>query len=130
MYNTHFPNGDYGLESVIDFHGCYIEIMTTENLKKFVKEVIRLSDMNAHGDPVIWEDFDATEPHLKGVSLFQWIETSNIVVHAIMTGLVMFNLFSCKPYEPQDIVDFGKDFWKARRVGLTVVPRGVYLLAH
>ncbi|MHA2427563.1 MAG: S-adenosylmethionine decarboxylase [Candidatus Hermodarchaeia archaeon] len=124
VYNKHFPNGDYGLEATIDFHGCDTVKITTDNLKEFVTQVIRLSDMKPHGDPVIWEDLEATEPHLTGISIFQWIQTSDIVIHALTTGLVLFNLFSCKPFDPQQIADFGKDFWKANKVDLTTVTRG------
>jgi len=123
-YNKHFSTGNYGLEAVIDFHGCDVAKATTENLRVFLDEVIKLSDMEAHGEPIFWVDMEATEPHLKGISVFQWIKTSNIVIHALATGLVLFNLFSCKPFDPDVIVEFGRKFWQADRVQMNVVDRG------
>jgi S-adenosylmethionine/arginine decarboxylase-like enzyme len=125
-YNTNFANGNYGEESLFDFHGCDADKFTPESLIEFVNQIIKIADMEAYGDPIVWEDKQPKELHLNGVSVFQWIKTSNIVIHSLsLTGLVMVNLFSCKPFNALEIANFGKEFFQAERCEVSTVKRGV-----
>jgi len=122
MYNSNFKDGSFGLEAVLDFHDCDF---THEDIISFVPEIVRIADMEAHDEPIVWEDDESEDLHLRGISIFQWIKTSNIVVHALdHTKLVMLNLFSCKPFDPVAIADFGQQYLKAKRVSMQRVPRG------
>jgi S-adenosylmethionine decarboxylase len=125
-YNNIMEDGSYGIEVFIDLHKCNTEKFTKDGMVNFVNELIQKADMQAFGDPVIWEDFDQTEPHLKGISIFQWIHTSNIVVHALsMTQLAMVNLFTCKPFNCEKIVEFAKSYFEAEQTIHKISPRGL-----
>lgn len=124
-YNTHFDNGAFGLEAIFDFHNCDTSKFTAEALVGFVNKIIEISDMEAYGEPIVWEDHVPQEVHLNGTSVFQWIKTSNIVLHTLnLTGLALLNLFSCKPFDPDEIAKYGKEFFAAENVKVTVVDRG------
>ena len=124
-FNSHFDDGVYGIEAIFDFHDCDVSKFTAEDLTNFVNQIIEIAGMEAHGDPMIWEDHNAQELHLQGTSVFQWIKTSNIVIHTLtLTKLVLLNLFSCKPFDAQKVREFGENFFKAGRVSTTIVIRG------
>jgi S-adenosylmethionine decarboxylase len=115
--------GGYGLELVIDLHGCDLSDLTREKLGKFFVELCDLIKMKRHGDPIFWED-TSDIPHLKGVSGFQFIETSNVVCHPLpMLNAVYLNLFSCKEFDTEEALRFCKDYWGATTESHTVVPR-------
>ena len=124
-YNTHFSDGTYGMEAIFDFHNCDVSKFNPDDLVNFVNKIIEIADMEADGDPVVWEEHEAADLHLRGTSIFQWIKTSNIVLHTLeLTDLALLNLFSCKPFDPKDIADYGKEFFAADKVDFTVVDRG------
>lgn len=125
IYNEHLDSGAYGIEAMFDFHNCDTSKFTAESLVSFVNQIIEIADMQAHGDPLIWEDNHAQELHLQGTSVFQFIKTSNIVIHTMtITGLALLNLFSCKTFDPDKVLEFGKEYFQSDNVKLTVVHRG------
>jgi S-adenosylmethionine/arginine decarboxylase-like enzyme len=79
--------------------------------------------MKRHGAPQFWKDYSDL-PHLHGISCFQFIETSNIVVHALtLKDAVYINIFSCKLFDPTVAEVFAKEFFKAKTVRALVVDR-------
>lgn len=125
IYNKNIKDGSYGIELIIDLHECDSSIFTEENLRKFVKELIEITGMKAYGEPLIWNDHNATETHLKGASIFQFIMTSDIVVHALdITGLVLINLFTCKDFNIEKTIDFAKEFFKSNKASCKILQRG------
>jgi len=74
--------GNYGLELIIDLKGCDLRDLTRQRLSRFFIELCDRIKMTRHGDPVFWEDRSGT-PHLHGISAIQFIETSNVVCHAL-----------------------------------------------
>lgn len=125
IFNTHMKEKNYGQEVIIDLFDCDINLFTKEKLIEFSKLLIKEAGMKAYGDPVIWEDHNAEELHLRGVSLFQWISTSNIVIHAItLTKLGMINMFSCKDFDAEHIAGFCKEFFNAKDMNFSIVKRG------
>jgi S-adenosylmethionine/arginine decarboxylase-like enzyme len=66
--------------------------------------------MNRPGDPLFWED-GSNLPHLHGISAVQFIETSNIVCHALpLLKAVYLNLFTCKEFDTDDALGFCKTY--------------------
>ena len=113
----------YGMELIIDMHECDTSTFTKENLSKYFIELCKLIDMKRHGQPMFWHD-DSNTPHLKGVSAIQFIETSNIVVHALeLLKTVFVNIFSCKEFNTKTAEDFTKNFFKAKKVNVRVIER-------
>lgn len=115
--------GNYGLELIVDLRGCDLSGLNRKKLRSFFVELCNLIKMKRHGDPVFWEN-TSDIPHLKGVSGFQFIETSNIVCHPLpMLSAVYVNIFSCKEFNTDKALNFCKDYWSATTENHTVVPR-------
>ena len=115
--------GNYGLELVIDLAGCDLSDLTKEKLGRFFVELCDLIQMKRHGDPVFWED-TSDIPHLRGVSGFQFIETSNVVCHSLpLLKTVYINVFSCKEFNTDKALNFCKKFWGSTSENHTVIPR-------
>ncbi|MEI6280868.1 MAG: S-adenosylmethionine decarboxylase [bacterium] len=115
--------GNYGLELVIDLKNCDLSDLSKEKMGRFFVELCNYVDMVRHGEPMYWEDYSDI-PHLNGISGIQFIETSNVVCHALpLLKAVYVNLFSCKEFEPEGTLNFCKNFWNASSDNHTVVVR-------
>ncbi len=113
----------YGIELLLDLKGCDLFDLSQAKLEEFFVQLCELIEMKRHGSPVFWEDHSGI-PHLHGTSAFQFIETSNLVAHALpMLRAVYLNVFSCKPFDTEKAKRFSVDFWLAETVVSTVVTR-------
>ena len=125
MYNRNFSDGSYGKEVIIDLYDCDREKMTEEHVVNFIQQLVKKVDMETHGEPMVWTNNESDEPHLRGTSAMQFITTSNVVVHTLsLTGLVLVNLFSCKPFDEHVVVDFSQQFFDARSYVMEPLKRG------
>jgi len=115
--------GNYGLEQILDLEGCDLSDLSREKLGRFFVDLCDLIKMKRHGEPVFWED-TSDEPHLRGISGFQFIETSNVVCHPLpLLNKVYINIFSCKEFDTEAALKFCKEFWGATSYNNSVVPR-------
>ncbi len=115
--------GNYGLELIIDLKNCDLSDLSEEKMTKFFIELCDRINMIRHGKPLMWEDY-SDEPHLNGISGIQFIETSNVVCHALpLLKAVYINLFSCKEFLPDDALKFCMEFWNSNSENHTVVTR-------
>jgi hypothetical protein len=115
--------GNYGLELIVDMKGCDLSDLTCEKLGRFLVDLVDRVKMVRHGDPLFWEDHSGV-PHLDGISAVQFIETSNVVCHALpILRAIYLNLFSCKPFDADDALGFCMDYWGASSENHTVVTR-------
>lgn len=131
IYNINMPTGDFGLEASIDLHQCDPQKMNLESLLAFVREMIEIADMTAHGEPVVWDATESDELHIKGFSILQLIKTSSIVVHTMdKTNLICVNLFSCKPFDPMVIFNFAKAFFNTESASVSTTTRGLASMPH
>ncbi len=116
-------NKSYGIELILDLHYCGVEKMTKDCLSEYFIEVCDLISMTRHGEPMFWHD-KTDDPNLKGVSGVQFIETSNIVVHALeLKKAVYINIFSCKLFDTSTAENFSKNFFGAEKVDARVLKR-------
>ena len=84
-----------------------------EALEKFGKEMCKVIDMKAYGEPII-NRFGKGE--LEGYSMVQLIETSNITVHLDeFENKVFIDIFSCKNFDPKKAKNFSKEYFKAKK---------------
>lgn len=117
----------YGIELIVNASGCDPALMTRAKLAQFIVELCEKIDMNRALEPYFWDEINggaSEEPHLKGVSVFQFIETSNIVIHALTKlEVIFFNIFSCKPFEPSAVEDYIKQYFKAQLVDSQLIER-------
>ncbi|MEX1997615.1 MAG: S-adenosylmethionine decarboxylase [Candidatus Andersenbacteria bacterium] len=117
----------YGIELVINASGCDPSLMTREKLAVFIEQLCERIDMKRALEPYFWDEINGgstPEPHLKGVSVFQFIETSNIAIHALtMLEVIFLNIFSCKPFEQKAVEKFVKEYFKAQHVESKLIER-------
>ena len=97
--------GDYGLELILDLHGCDPHKFTRGSIKQYFVELCELIDMKRE-DLHFWDDEDVpeeeqqTDPKTKGISAVQFILTSSIVIHALpLLKSAYVNIFSCKDFD-------------------------------
>ena len=113
----------YGLELLLDLKNCDLADLSREKLTAYFIQLCDVIGMKRHGSPVFWEDHSGI-PHLHGLSAIQFIETSNVVCHALpLLRAVYLNIFSCKSFDTEEAKQFSAEFWKAESVVFTVVTR-------
>ena len=113
----------YGLELLLDLKGCDLRDLSPAKLADYFIQLCDLIAMKRHGEPVFWEDHSGI-PHLHGLSAIQFIETSNVVCHALpLLGAVYLNIFSCKEFDPETARRFSVGYWGADSVVSSVVVR-------
>ena len=90
----------WGMMAVIDLHDADRErLADPDTIRAFVTDVIDAIGMVAHG-PTLLERFG--EGDLEGWSAMQFIETSNLTIHADeFGGRCYVDVFSCKAFDPE-----------------------------
>lgn len=114
----------FGWELIMDLYDCdQNSISQEESIKKYAREICRVIDMKAYGEPQI-PYFGENAEHTKGYSLLQFIETSSITGHfSEGTGAAYINIFSCKKYDYELAEKFTKEFFGAERVNSRFIIR-------
>jgi S-adenosylmethionine/arginine decarboxylase-like enzyme len=102
----------FGFELILDCYDCDITIISSkEKLEEYARKLCEVIDMKPYGNPIV-EYFGLSEPHTKGYSIVQLIETSSITGHfSEYWGNAYINIFSCKPFEWERAEAFTKDFF-------------------
>jgi len=115
--------GYWGLASQIDLYSCDPDLIRSETkIRQFVVELCDLIEMKRFGECQV-VNFGEDE-RVAGFSMTQLIETSLISAHfANQTNATYLDVFSCKYYDPEKAAEFAKDFFKAKDVKLSSVPR-------
>lgn len=113
----------YGIELVLDLAGCDLSDLSTARIREYFVELCDLIQMKRHGEPVFWSD-ESGDPRLHGISGFQFIETSNVVCHALsLRKAVYLNIFSCKSFEFAAATQFSTSFWRSTSASVTLLTR-------
>ncbi len=109
----------YGYSSVIDVVNCNAPF-TRERIEDFLAALCKAINMERE-DLHFWdydddpEGYDAAEPHLRGISAVQFIKTSSIVIHTLDDFQTVFiDLFSCKDYHEDVVIDVIEDHFAGR----------------
>jgi S-adenosylmethionine/arginine decarboxylase-like enzyme len=113
----------WGLLTSLDLYRCNPEtIRDAGKIKAYVKELCRRIEMRTFGECQVVH-FGEDE-RVAGFSMIQLIETSLISGHfANLTNNAYIDIFSCKPYEPDQVVAFTKDFFEAEELEVHTVKR-------
>ena len=112
---------NYGQELILDIHNSDIERFTERLLNDFCKELCTEINMKAEKF-TIWEyedekEYNKAPPHLKGISCVQFIETSNITIHALdEMKHVYLNVFSCKEFDPKIVIKMALKYFGGKIV--------------
>ena len=108
---------EYGEEFVLDLHDCNSDKFNRKDLRRFFKELCEIIDM-VRGPLYFWdykghEELKDVDPdHVVGTSAIQFIQTSNITVHCLdRLGKVFINVFSCKGFSGDNVVEFCSKFF-------------------
>lgn len=115
--------GLWGIHTTVDLHGCDPEaIRSKELIERYVIELCDLIEMSRFGEPIV-VNF-GREPRVAGYSMFQLIETSNIAGHfANESNTAYIDVFSCKWYDPNIVVEFTKKFFGAEDATVNLMLR-------
>jgi S-adenosylmethionine/arginine decarboxylase-like enzyme len=111
---------NYGVELIMDIKNCDISKFNRKDLEEYCIKICELTKMQ-RADLHFW-DFEGQDeaygiykeeaPHLCGTSLCQFITTSNITIHSLdQWGKLYINLFTCKPFEPEEAIKLTLDFF-------------------
>jgi len=113
----------WGLLASVDLAGCDHQlIQSPQAIKQFVKELVELLKMQAHG-PTRVEKF--AEGSLEGYSAFQFIETSSITIHFDDKSgdRAFIDVFSCCFFNPLLAQKFAQRYFKAKKSNLSILLR-------
>ncbi|MFA6039510.1 MAG: S-adenosylmethionine decarboxylase [Candidatus Peribacteraceae bacterium] len=114
----------WGMAMAIDIHGCDPALVRdADAIKLFVKELCVKIDMKRFGDTLV-VNFGEDEK-VAGFSMTQLIETSLISAHfANQTNSVYLDVFSCKFYEAQTVIDYALSFFRGTSYNAHCLLRG------
>jgi len=113
----------WGLLSSIDLYKCDPDmIRNADKIKEYVKKLCEKIEMKRYGETVVVHF--GQDPRVSGFSMTQLIETSLISGHfANETNNVYIDVFSCKFYNPWQVAEFTKTFFKAHDYNVHIVLR-------
>ena len=121
--------GRYGVELILDMHGCDPKTFTRDSIKAYFEELCELIDMQRE-DLHFWDDVGRpteerqTSPHTQGTSAVQFILTSSIVIHTLdQLEAVYINIFSCKEFDPNLTENFSKKWFAASSCSARFIDR-------
>jgi len=114
----------WGISVHIDLFGCDVTTITDPlKLAVFSRKLVEVLGMEAYGDPQIqWFGNGDTE----GFTLVQLLTTSCITAHFSekYKRSAYIDIFSCKEYDPEKVVRFCGDFFRATIYHSTGIIRG------
>jgi S-adenosylmethionine/arginine decarboxylase-like enzyme len=113
----------WGLLTSLDIYGCNPQIIRdADRIKQYVVELCDLIGMKRFGECQVIH-FGRDE-RVEGYSMIQFIETSLISGHfANLTAAAYIDVFSCKPYDPDQVARFSKRFFRAESIEKHVARR-------
>ena len=92
-------------------------------LKEWVEALVEAIQMVPYGEPQIVH-FGHNEEHLKGWTVIQLIETSNIIAHFCdETGEGYIDIFSCKEYDIEVAKQSVQQFFNPSRMRCNFITR-------
>ena len=113
----------WGVSACIDLYDCDLDLMQDEAaIKCFVRLLCDLIKMRRFGETQVVRFGD--DPRVTGFSMTQLIETSLVSAHfADNSQAIYLDVFSCAPYDPEQVAEFAAQFFCARRHRLQVIER-------
>jgi len=118
MNNENF----WGKSLALNLYDCDpAKLVDEDQLRNFVKELIKVINMVAHG-PCHVDQFG--EGSLHGLSAMQFIETSSVTVHLDDKGGRAFvDVFSCKDFDADKAAAFAQKYYGAKAIVAQVMDR-------
>ena len=122
-------DNQYGIELILDMHGCDISKFTRASITEYFERLCELIDMQREDlhfwdDVAVLEEDKQTSPHTQGTSAVQFILTSSIVIHTLdQLRAVYINIFSCKVYDPKVAEEFSVKWFGANDYSARLLDR-------
>ena len=121
----------YGVELILDMHGCDSSTFTRESIGRYFKRLCELIDMKREA-LYFWDDIGVPEeerqtlPHTQGTSAVQFILTSSIIIHTLdQLAAVYVNIFSCKEFDTEASLSDLKTRFSLAEVKVWTLERGL-----
>jgi S-adenosylmethionine decarboxylase len=113
----------WGYHLIIDAKGCDTTLVTkSQYIQTFVSELVKVIKMVPYGDPILVHF--GPEPCYTGWTVIQLIETSSIVGHFMdESGDLYLDVFSCKEFDKNVVIDFLKEKFKPENVKSEFIKR-------
>ena len=113
----------WGISSSIDLYECDLKLMQdADAIREFVRLLCDRIKMRRYADTQVVHFGD--DPRVTGFSMTQLIETSLISAHfAEASCAIYLDVFSCAPYEPEEVARFAVAYFKAATYNINVVYR-------
>lgn len=113
----------WGYHLMLDCAACDKEkIQDAAHITAFAKDLVQRIDMVAYGEPQV---VNFGSGNKAGYTLVQLIETSNICAHFCNdTGDVYFDVFSCKPFDPQIVQSIVTEYFLPVNMICNFIHRG------
>ena len=112
----------WGWELILDCRGGNDNIRHAPSIASFCKELVRVLDMEAYGEPQIVK---FGKDNKSGYTLVQLITTSNITAHFCdETGDFYLNIFSCKPYDSMRAIHKVQEWFEPWSISRKFLSRG------
>ena len=110
----------WGISSSIDLYECDLALMkNADAIREFVTTLCDRIKMRRYRETQVVHFGD--DPRVEGFSMTQLIETSLISAHfANASCAIYLDVFSCAPYEPEDVAKFAADYFKAAHYNVNV----------
>lgn len=114
IYSLYVKNNSWGILTSIDLQGCDPKtIRSAKKIREFVVKLCLLIKVKRFGKCIIVHFGRRKE--IEGYSMVQLIETSLISGHfAEASNGVYLDIFSCQYYNPEQVLQFSKKFFKAK----------------
>lgn len=112
----------WGYHLMLDCSKCaHRQIRTKYTIQSFAKALVNEIKMVPYGEPQVVMFGTGNK---KGYTLVQLIETSNICGHFVEeTNDMYLDVFSCKPFEQDDVIKTVDKFFKPKLIRPTFVIR-------
>lgn len=106
--------GAWGLVTALDLHDCDAQkIRSRDAIYNYTIELCDRIKVKRFGEPTIVHFGE--DDRVAGYSLVQLIETSLVSGHfANLTNRVYMDIFSCAWYDPQEVIEYSRDFFGAK----------------
>src|SRR5512138_2504331 len=113
----------WGISSSIDLYDCNLGLMQdADAIREFVKVLCERIQMRRYGETQVV--YFGDDPRVTGFSMTQLIETSLISAHfADASCAIYLDVFSCAPYEPEEVAKFALEYFRAAQYDIHVTYR-------
>jgi len=115
----------WGYHLILDCkNGRKLNEDSEEDIRVFIKELVDKIDMVAYGEPNIAYLPTPSRPECSGWSVVQLIYTSSITCHfADDSGDFYLDVFSCKIFDVDDVLDYVEQYFSPSEVKQTYLLR-------